>query len=202
MDTCLRNVYITFFFGLLIFIGFMLLYKRLNAPVMGGWGYLGILILLILLIYFISRMSMGIGKILVAIVFLAALAFIFYPLILGLSSSDLWKFVLITLLFFVVLSVIVFLLPMQTFASWGKVLFILLILLIVFGIVGSIIFRDSPQFRLVFYILILLVFGGLIMYDTYRIASGCGQQDAVNSAMSLILDTANVFGATSGIGTL
>ena len=198
----MRNVYITFFFGLLIFIGFLILYRRLNAPVLNGWSYFGILILLILLIFLLGRLKMGIGKILLAIVFLAVLAFIFYPLVLSLSPSDLWKFVLITLIFFVVLTVIVFLLPMQTFASWGNILFILLILLIIFGIVGSIIFRNSPQFRLVFYVLILLVFGGLILYDTYRIANFCGQQDVINSAMSLILDVVNVFGATSGIGTL
>lgn len=202
MDPCLRNVYITFFFGLLIFIGFLILYRRIGAPVLGGWAYFGLLILLILLIFMIGKVQMGIGKVLLAILFLGALAFIFYPLVISLSPSDLWKFVLITLIFFVVLSVIVYLLPMSTFASWGNILFILLILLIIFGIVGSLIFRNSPQFRLVFYVLILLVFGGLILYDTYRIANFCGQQDVINSAMSLILDVVNVFGATSGIGTL
>lgn len=204
MDACIRNVYITFILGLIILAGFILLYHRNSSrlPTNNIWIYIAVFIVSLILIFILGKMSFGIGKILISIIFLALLAYIFYPLVASLTSSELWKFVLITAIYFAILSIIVFILPISTFASWGNILFILLLLLIIFGIFGSILFRNSPQFRLVFYILILIVFSGLILYDTHRIANKCPQTDSINSALSLVLDAVNVFGATSGIGTL
>ena len=202
MNSCLRNVYITFLVGLLIMAGFLVLYRRLAVPVSNVWLYFGVFIASILLILMLGRMAMGVWKVLVGVAFLAALAYIFYPLVASLRGDEIWKFVLITALFFIVLTIIAFVLPTATFASWGNILFILLFLLIIFGLLGGFLFRNSPQFRLVFYLLVLLVFGGLILYDTYRIANFCDQSDAINSALPLVLNAANVFGATSGIGTL
>ena len=202
MDPCLRNVYLTFILGLVILAFFIMMYHRLQIPINNIWIYVLAFILSIILIVVLGRIRFGLGKILIAIAFLALLAYIFYPLVVNLTRSELWKFILITVIYFIILSILVFILPTATFSKWGNILFILLLLLIIFGIVGSLIFSNSPQFRLTFYILILIVFSGLILYDTYRIANFCPQTDSINSALSLILDAVNIFGATSGIGTL
>ena len=202
MDPCLRNAYLTFLAGLIILSIFIVIYHRVRITINNPWVYFGVFILSIVAIIMLGRLEFGPVKLLVAIAFLALLAYIIYPLIASLSTSDLWRFLLITAVYFIVLSIIAFTLPASTFASWGNVLFILLLLLVVFGVLGSWIFRNSTQFRLVFYVLILIIFGGLVLYDTYRISNFCQYSDSINSALSLILDAVNIFGGTAGVGTI
>jgi len=79
------------------------------------------------------------------------------------------------------------------FSSWGKPLFITLIVVIVASLVNYF-FLQSPMMHIVITAGILLLFGIFTIYDTQNIANGAYSSE-VDAAVSLYLDFLNMFTA-------
>jgi len=79
------------------------------------------------------------------------------------------------------------------FSSWGKPLFITLIVVIVASLVNYF-FLQSPMMHIVITAGILLLFGIFTIYDTQNIANGAYDSE-VDAAVSLYLDFLNMFTA-------
>ncbi len=79
------------------------------------------------------------------------------------------------------------------FSSWGKPLFITLIIVIVASLVNYF-FLQSPIMHIVITAGILLLFGIFTIYDTQNIANGAYDSE-VDAAVSLYLDFLNMFTA-------
>jgi len=79
------------------------------------------------------------------------------------------------------------------FSSWGKPLFITLIVVIVASLV-NVFFLQSPIMHVVITAGILLLFGIFTIYDTQNIANGAYDSE-VDAAVSLYLDFLNMFTA-------
>jgi modulator of FtsH protease len=79
------------------------------------------------------------------------------------------------------------------FSSWGKPLFITLIVIIVASLV-NVFFLQSPIMHVVITAGILLLFGIFTIYDTQNIANGAYDSE-VDAAVSLYLDFLNMFTA-------
>ncbi len=79
------------------------------------------------------------------------------------------------------------------FSSWGKPLFITLIVVIIASLVNYF-FLQSPMMHIVITAGILLLFGIFTIYDTQNIANGAYDSE-VDAAVSLYLDFLNMFTA-------
>jgi modulator of FtsH protease len=79
------------------------------------------------------------------------------------------------------------------FSSWGKPLFITLIVIIVASLVNMFLLQ-SPIMHVVITAGILLLFGMFTIYDTQNIANGA-YDSPVDAAVSLFLDFVNMFTA-------
>jgi modulator of FtsH protease len=79
------------------------------------------------------------------------------------------------------------------FSSWGKPLFITLIVVIVASLINYF-FLQSPMMHIVITAGILLLFGIFTIYDTQNIATGAYSSE-VDAAVSLYLDFLNMFTA-------
>jgi modulator of FtsH protease len=79
------------------------------------------------------------------------------------------------------------------FSSWGKPLFITLIIVIVASLV-NIFFLKSPMVEVIITAGILLLFGLFTIYDTQNIANGA-YDSPVDAAVSLYIDFLNMFTA-------
>ncbi len=79
------------------------------------------------------------------------------------------------------------------FSSWGKPLFITLIVVIV-GSLINVLFLQSPIFHVIISAVILLLFAVFTIYDTQNIANGA-YDSPVDAAVSLYLDFLNMFTA-------
>lgn len=79
------------------------------------------------------------------------------------------------------------------YSSWGKPLFITLIVVIVASLV-NIFFLQSPMMHVIITAGILLLFGIFTIYDTQNIANGAYDSE-VDAAVSLYLDFLNMFTA-------
>jgi len=79
------------------------------------------------------------------------------------------------------------------FSSWGKPLFITLIVVVVASLVNYFLLQ-SPMMHLVITAGILLLFGIFTIYDTQNIANGA-YSSPVDAAVSLYLDFLNMFTA-------
>jgi FtsH-binding integral membrane protein len=75
-------------------------------------------------------------------------------------------------------------------SSWYRVLFVALLGLIVFGVVG--IFASIPHENIIWSVAGLVIFGGYTVLDFNRLRRS-GQEDAVPIAASIFLDVLNVF---------
>lgn len=205
-SNCLKGTYTHFFIGILIFSLALLAYYRLKLPIYYANNFLAILVILGLLIgisIFMFKMKPGFPKYALAVAWILLLAYLFYPLVTYLTPSQLLKYVLLTILFFGVLTLVAFMFP-NTFLSLGKVLLILLIGVIILGLLGFFLFR-SERTLLIYYLLIIVIFSGLILFDTQMINQNCksgGQVDFINNSAGIFIDTANLFGGISGAGTM
>ena len=81
----------------------------------------------------------------------------------------------------------------QDYSSWGKPLFITLIVVIVASLV-NIFFLKSPMIDVIITAGILLLFGLFTIYDTQNIANGA-YDSPVDAAVSLYIDFLNMFTA-------
>ncbi len=81
----------------------------------------------------------------------------------------------------------------QDFSSWGKPLFITVIVLLVLSLINVLILK-SPIFHVVISAVVLLVFALFTIYDTQNIANGA-YDSPVEAAFSLYLDFFNMFTA-------
>ena len=79
------------------------------------------------------------------------------------------------------------------FSSWGKPLFITLIIVIVASLV-NIFFLKSPMIDVIITAGVLLLFGLFTIYDTQNIANGA-YESPVDAAVSLYIDFLNMFTA-------
>ena len=79
------------------------------------------------------------------------------------------------------------------YSSWGKPLFITLIIIIVASLVNYF-FLQSPMMHIVITAGVLLLFGLFTIYDTQNIANGA-YDSPVDAAVSLYLDFLNMFTA-------
>ncbi|MBN2825260.1 MAG: Bax inhibitor-1/YccA family protein [Campylobacterales bacterium] len=79
----------------------------------------------------------------------------------------------------------------QDFSSWGKPLFITVIVLIVLSIMNVVLF-NSPIMHVIISAVVLLVFSLFTIYDTQNIANGA-YDSPVEAALSLYLDFFNMF---------
>jgi len=79
------------------------------------------------------------------------------------------------------------------YSSWGKPLFITLIVVIVASLI-NIFFLQSPMMHVIITAGILLLFGIFTIYDTQNIANGAYDSE-VDAAVSLYLDFLNMFTA-------
>lgn len=77
------------------------------------------------------------------------------------------------------------------FSSWGKPLFITLIVIIIASLVNMFILK-SPMMHIVITSGVLLLFGLFTIYDTQNIANGA-YDSPVDAALSLYLDFLNMF---------
>ncbi len=77
------------------------------------------------------------------------------------------------------------------FSSWGKPLFITLIVIIIASLVNMFILK-SPMIHIVITSGVLLLFGLFTIYDTQNIANGA-YDSPVDAALSLYLDFLNMF---------
>jgi len=77
------------------------------------------------------------------------------------------------------------------FSSWGKPLFITLIIVIVASLV-NIFFLKSPMIDVIITAGVLLLFGLFTIYDTQNIANGA-YDSPVDAAVSLYIDFLNIF---------
>jgi modulator of FtsH protease len=77
------------------------------------------------------------------------------------------------------------------FSSWGKPLFIVLIVVIIASLVNAFLLH-SPMMHIVITAGILLLFGIFTIYDTQNIANGAYDSE-VDAAISLYLDFLNMF---------
>lgn len=77
------------------------------------------------------------------------------------------------------------------FSSWGKPLFITLIVIIIASLVNMFILK-SPMIHIVITSGVLLIFGLFTIYDTQNIANGA-YDSPVDAALSLYLDFLNMF---------
>jgi modulator of FtsH protease len=81
----------------------------------------------------------------------------------------------------------------QDFSSWGKPLFITVIVLLVLSLINILVLK-SPMFHVVISAVVLLVFALFTIYDTQNIANGA-YDSPVEAAFSLYLDLFNMFTA-------
>ena len=77
------------------------------------------------------------------------------------------------------------------YSSWGKPLFITLIVVIIASLVNYF-FLQSPMMHIVITVGVLLLFGLFTIYDTQNIANGA-YDSPVDAAVSLYLDFLNMF---------
>jgi len=77
------------------------------------------------------------------------------------------------------------------FSSWGKPLFITLIIVIIASLVNVFILK-SPLMHVIISAVILILFAVMTIYDTQNIANG-GYDSEVDAAVSLYLDFFNMF---------
>ena len=77
------------------------------------------------------------------------------------------------------------------FSSWGKALFIVLIVVIVASLI-NIFFLQSPILHVIIMAVTMLLFGLLTIYDTQNIANGA-YESPVDASISLYLDFLNMF---------
>lgn len=81
----------------------------------------------------------------------------------------------------------------QDFSSWGKPLFITVIVLLVLSLINILVLK-SPLMHVVISAVVLLVFALFTIYDTQNIANGA-YDSPVEAAFSLYLDFFNMFTA-------
>jgi len=208
-QSCIHTTYGYLFIGIIIFIIGIFLWSNLNLPYLTNiWAYLLILVLTLGLLWWMLTLSPGISKTILAIVLILILSYFLYPVIVNLTREELWKFVALTFLFFGLLTAIAFTAPPNYFASWGRILTILLFILIIVGIVGLFLFRNRTV-TLIYFLLVLALFGAFVLYDTQFIIQVCNElstiqrnPDYINMAASLFINALNIFTATAGIGTI
>ncbi len=81
----------------------------------------------------------------------------------------------------------------QDFSSWGKPLFITVIVLLVLSLINILVLK-SPMMHVLISAVVLLVFALFTIYDTQNIANGA-YDSPVEAAFSLYLDFFNMFTA-------
>lgn len=77
------------------------------------------------------------------------------------------------------------------FLSWGKALFILLIVALVVTVVE--IFVQSPWINIAVDLGIIVLFVGFVLYDTQNILKRYSDNEYINACISLYLDFLNIF---------
>lgn len=209
MDTaaCLRNTYIYLFIGVIIAIGILWLYTRLNVPVIGNniWAVLLLLGILIVLTIALSRTPSGPLKYALTVLWLLVICYLIYPLVKYLPQNDVIKYFIIALALFGLLTVIAHVFPPTFFLSWGKILMILLIIVIVIGVLGLFLFRNSRNFNLFYFILIIGLFSAFVLYDTQAIVKICQtnvKHDYINQSLGLFIDLVNIFAGVTGVSSI
>ena len=207
-DSCLKNTYGYFFIAIIILIIGIYIATKLKLPYLNGiWSYLIIFIIILVLLFWMMKLSPGIPKYIIAIILLLLLGYFLAPIIIELTQAEIWKFALLTLLFVGLLTIVAFIAPKDYFLSWGKILFILLILIFIIGIIALFIF-PKRNFIIFYFLLVLAIFGGFVLFDTQLIIQTCQtlsktniSPDYINLATGLFLDALNIFVATTGLGT-
>ena len=205
--SCLLKTYLYLFLGLIIICLAIIAFYKLKVPVANNiWLFLGLAAFIIIMIFLLSSMKQGVGKVLVAILVLILLSYFFYPLVVSLTFEELLKYIGITLVLFVMLSIIAYMLPPTFFLSWGNILFILLIILIVLGLLGIFLFRQSRAFNLFYFLAVIALFGAFILFDTQKTIVSCqqtlGQIDYINASFSFVISIMNLFAGVAGVGQL
>ena len=204
MDPCLRNTYLYLIAGIIIIALGIVLFRQLHVEITNVWWYLGIFIAILVLLWLTLAQSPGPLKMLLAILVLLGFSLILTPLVLTLEPGDLWRYLVMALVFFILLTIAALAFPTRAL-SWGRILLILLILLIVVGIIGLFLFRNRTA-TLIYFLAVLLIFGAFILYDTSVLVQVCrlqqGEIDYINQAIGLLLDAINVFVGISGVGSI
>jgi FtsH-binding integral membrane protein len=203
MDTCVRNTYLYLIAGIIILALGVALFQHLHINITNIWAYLGIFIAIFVLLFLLFLQSPGPLKTILAILLLLGLSLILTPLVNSLPPGDLWRYVVVAGLFFVLLSGVALAFPTRAL-SWGRILMILLIVLIIVGIIGLFLFRGRTG-TLIYFLAVLAIFGAFVLYDTSVLVQVCrvnsGRVDYINQAISLLLDALNVFVGVSGVGS-
>ena len=206
--SCLQHTYLYLLIAVVIFILSVILWVKVRPPIAHNvWVYLLSFFVIIGLLIWVLALKPGIFKTVLAIVVLLALAYYIYPLVAQLGS-DVWKFVLLTVIFVGLLTSLAFILPSNYFLSWGAILTILLIILLVVGVIGLFLFRTRKAF-LIYYLLVIALFSAFVLYNTQSLIQICQyidtnkvKSDYINLSANLFLDAFNIFLGTVGIGNL
>jgi FtsH-binding integral membrane protein len=203
MVSCLGTTYIYLIVGLILLILGIALFRHFSIQPTNVWWYLAIFIGILVLLWITLSQAPGPIKTILAILVILGFSLILTPLINAIPSEDLWRYLVMTVVFFGLLSFAALANPTRAL-SWGRILLILLILLIIVGLIGLFLFRNRTV-TLIYFLAILFVFGAFILYDTSVVATTCqtvGSIDYIDAAFALLLDAINVFVGVSGVGSV
>jgi len=135
-----------------------------------------------------------VGKHIIWVTWIAVLGYIFYPLA-QLRPRVFEQTKLLVFTYMVFLTLITFNWPSMVSLSWGKTLFMLLILLILIHVVGFFSPYTSQTHYMISYAAIVL-FSFLMLYDTKKLmvkAKQCVKADYINDSLGVFLDGMNLF---------
>lgn len=205
--TCNRyilNTYLYVILSLNLIALQVLFMEYFNVNFMPSWiVFLGIFILTIICVIALHKISPKkiILKHVIWVLFLGLIGLSFYPMyLLYINQKHLiLSAIITTLLLFLGLSLLAYLRPDLISLSWGPVLLVILIGIIIMELIVGLLFSNGETrnwlLRMISYLVIIL-FMVFILYDTKRLqinAKKCVVADYIKESMGLFLDIWNIF---------
>lgn len=193
-NSVLRNTYWLLALTMLPTVAGAYFGVTMGLPAISGWGWLGVLAVMIGFIFAIQALRNSIMGIPVLLVFTGLMGLMLSPLLtrtLQFSNGA----ELIMLAFGGTAAIFATLASYATvtktdYSGMGKYLFIGLIILIIAGIAN--IFLQIPMLAVAFSVVAMIIFSLYIVYDVQQIVNG-GETSYISATLSLYLDIFNIF---------
>ena len=193
-NSVLRNTYWLLALTMLPTVAGAYFGVTMGLPAISGWGWLGVLAVMIGFIFAIQALRNSVMGIPVLLVFTGLMGLMLSPLLTRtLQYSNGAE--LIMLAFGGTAAIFATLASYATvtktdYSGMGKYLFIGLIILIIAGVAN--IFLQIPMLAVAFSVVAMIIFSLYIVYDVQQIVNG-GETSYISATLSLYLDIFNIF---------
>lgn len=200
---CVLGVYGNLLISILLFMSIIAIFNGINlSPVkLDAFSLVITLVVFIILSLNILESKRGAFKYGLYLLWLSLLAYMLYPTIKKLSTTQIIQYIGLTLGIFLLITTLAHLYPLKISSKINRTELFLLAGLILAGLAGSFIFKSISYNRL-YYISVVAIFSLFLFTDTQRYLYRCQKKhpiDIINIILALVLDIVNIFNGIVGI---